>query len=133
MPQRPKRAQHPPVQTRTEISGTPGGTKGEPVHREDPTGAEVQSYFKTVSNCYRQVWDKPLTVVATGNDITAIVRLRVQSDARSSATLQRPTGNREVDASIEAAFPKFQKVPPPPSSLLRNGVMEENMAIIYDL
>jgi TonB family protein len=94
----------------------------------------VQSYFKTVSNCYRQVWDKPLTVVATGNDITAIVRLRVQSDGTVlSATLNGPTGNREVDASIEATFPKFQKIPPPPSGLLRNGVMEENMAIIYDL
>jgi TonB family protein len=115
--------------------GTPGGTKGGPGSPGGSvTGAEVQSYFKEVSNCYRRVWDKPLTVIATGQDISAIVRLRVQSDGTVlSATLQRPTGNREVDASIEAAFPKFQKVPPPPAGLLRNGVMEENMAIIYDL
>jgi TonB family protein len=115
--------------------GTPGGTKGGPgAPGGSVSGAELQTYFKTVSNCYRQVWDKPLTVISTGQDLSAIVRLRVSAEGEVlSVVMQRPTGNREVDASIEAAFPKFQKVPPPPSGLLRNGVMEENMAIIYEL
>ena len=115
--------------------GTPGGTKGGPgAPGGSVSGAELQTYFKTVSNCYRQVWDKPLTVISTGQDLSAIVRLRVSASGEVlSVIMQRPTGNREVDASIEAAFPKFQKVPPPPTGLLRNGVMEENMAIIYEL
>jgi TonB family protein len=116
-------------------AGTRGGTKGGPGSPGGSvSGAELQSYFKTVSNCYRQVWDKPLTVIATGQDLSAIVRLRVNAAGEVlSVTMQRPTGNREVDASIEAAFPKFQKIPPPPAGLLHKGVMEENMAIIYEL
>jgi len=115
--------------------GQPGGTKGGPGSPGgSATGRELQSYFTTVGNCYRELWDKPLTVIATGQDLSAIVRLRVNAKGEVlSVTMQRPTGNREVDASIEAAFPKFKKVPPPPPGLLQNGVLEENMAIIYEL
>ncbi len=106
-------------------AGAPGGGL---------TQTQLETYFASVGARFKEVWEQPLTVEQSGKDLTATVRIRVGTDgAVQSATLVRSTGNREVDASIEAAIPKFRRVPPPPAALLTNGVMDEQMAVILDL
>ncbi len=106
-------------------AGAPGG---------GITQTQLETYFASVGARFKEVWEQPLTVEQSGSDLTATVRIRVGSDgAVQSATLVRSTGNREVDASIESAIPKFRRVPPPPAALLKNGVMDEQMAVILDL
>ena len=98
------------------------------------TQTQLETYFASVGARFKEVWEQPLTVEKSGKDLTATVRIRVGPDGVvQSATLVRSTGNREVDASIEAAIPKFRKVPSPPAALLKNGVMDEQMAVILDL
>ena len=98
------------------------------------TQTQLETYFASVGARFKEVWEQPLTVEQSGKDLVATVRIRVGPDGSvQSATLVRSTGNREVDASIETAIPKFRKVPPPPSALLKNGVMDEQMAVILDL
>jgi TonB family protein len=98
------------------------------------SAAQLGTYFNSVGARFKEVWNQPLTTEATGHDLTATVRIRVNPDGTVlSAVMEKGTGNREVDASIEAAIPKFKKVPPPPAPLLKDGVMDEKMAVIYDL
>jgi TonB family protein len=104
--------------------GAPGGSV---------TAAEEQTYFKIVAARFNEGWNPPLTTVATGRDLIATLRIRVSSDgAVKSATMTRGTGNREVDASVEAAISRFTKVPPPPAGLLAGGVMDKQVAVVLD-
>lgn len=125
----------------TGTSGRPGGTtaegnggKGAP--GGTPNGAEVTKYFSEVGETFRPIWKqyKPVSTVATGDELIARVRVRIDSSGRvESARLVRSTGNQEVDASVEKAFPEFRSVPPPPSALLKNNYFEENMDVILRL
>ncbi len=106
-------------------SGAQGGTL---------TESQLAAYFAQVGSRFKEVWNQPLTISGTGQDITAIVRIRVGADGTvMSATLERGTGNSDVDASILSAIPRFKKVPPPPPALLKGGVMDEKMEVIYDI
>jgi hypothetical protein len=50
-----------------------------------------------------------------------------------SLTLVKPTGNHEVDESIEQALRRVRKVEKPPAGLLKNGVLDELVAFILEL
>lgn len=95
------------------------------------TQSELSSYFRSVGERFRTVWNEPVTVIGTGRDLVAYVRIRVKADGTvESATLNGSSGSREMDDSIQAAFPTFKNVPPPPPALLKsNGCMEETMEI----
>ena len=93
-------------------------------------------YFSEVGETFRPIWKqyKPVTVVGTGDELVARVRVRIDSSGRvESARLVRSTGNQEVDASVEKAIPEFRSVPPPPTALLKNNYFEENMDVILRL
>ena len=45
----------------------------------------------------------------------------------------KPTGNLEVDQSIEQALHRVKKVERPPAELLKNGVLDELVAFILEL
>ena len=93
-------------------------------------------YFSEVGETFRPIWKqyKPVTVVGTGDELVARVRVRIDSSGRvESARLVRSTGNQEVDASVEKAIPEFRSVPPPPTALLKKNYFEENMDVILRL
>lgn len=122
------------AKTGTGTATNPGTKGGAGAAGGALTQSQLETYFASVGARFKEVWEQPLTVEQSGKDLTATVRIRVGPDGVvQSATLVRSTGNREVDASIEAAIPKFRKVPAPPAALLKNGVMDEQMAVILDL
>ena len=124
----------PPSAPAAHAGNVAGANPGPGAPNGGVSGAEVQTYYGIVGSRFKSVWDNPLTTISTGQELVARVRLRINADGTIlSATLVRSTGNQEVDSSIEKAFPRFQKVPPPPAGLLKAGVFEESMDVILGL
>ena len=112
---------------------TNAGTKGGP-GAAGGTNAVLLTYFKKVEAQFRREWEKPLTVVRTGREVAADVKLRAAADGTvESLALVKPTGNHEVDQSIEQALRRVTKVERPPAELLKNGVLDEMVAFILEL
>lgn len=94
----------------------------------------MMSYFRKVEALFDREWKQPLTVVSTGRDVEAHVRLRAAADgAVQSLTLLKPTGNHEADESIEAALRRVHKVDSPPAILLKNGALDETIIFVLKL
>ena len=96
--------------------------------------AVLTAYFKKVEVQFHREWTQPLTVVRSGKDVEAHVRLRASADGTvESLKLVKPTGNHEVDQSIEQALQRVKKLDKPPAELLKNGVLDELVAFILEL
>jgi TonB family protein len=112
---------------------TNAGTKGGP-GAAGGSDELLAGYFKKVETQFHREWEQPLTVVRSGRDVEAHVRLRAAADGTvESLTLVKPTGNSEVDQSIEQALRRVKKVERPPKELLKNGVLDELVAFILEL
>jgi protein TonB len=109
------------------------GTKGGP-GAPGGTDALLLGYFKKIEARFHEEWQQPLTVVRSGRDVEAYVRLRALPDGTvESLKLVKPTGNLEVDQSIEGALLRVTKVERPPAALLKNGILDEMVAFILEL
>ena len=114
-------------------NATNAGTKGGP-GAPDGSTAVLTAYFKKVEMQFHREWEQPLTVARSGHDVEAHVRLRAAADGTvESLKLVKPTGNLEVDQSIEQALQRVKKVDKPPAELLKNGVLDELVAFILEL
>ena len=114
-------------------NATNPGTKGGPGAAGGST-AVLLAYFKKIETQFHREWEQPLTVVRSGKDVEAHVRLRAGADGTvESLKLVKPTGNLEVDQSIEQALLRVKKVERPPAELLKNGVLDELVAFILEL
>ena len=114
-------------------NATNAGTKGGPGAAGGST-AVLLGYFKKIETQFHREWEQPLTVVRSGHDVEAHVRLRASADGTvESLKLVKPTGNLEVDQSIEQALQRVKKVEKPPAELLKNGVLDELVAFILEL
>ena len=112
---------------------TNAGTKGGPGAAGGST-ALLLGYFKKVEQQFHREWEQPLTIVRSGKDVEAHVRLRAAADGTvESLKLVKQTGNLEVDQSIEQALQRVKKVEKPPAELLKNGVLDELVAFILEL
>jgi outer membrane biosynthesis protein TonB len=112
---------------------TNAGTKGGP-GAAGGSNAVLLGYFKKVEQQFHREWEQPLTVVRSGKDVEAHVRLKAAADGTvESLVLVKPTGNLEVDQSIEQALQRVKKVERPPAELLKNGVLDEMVAFILEL
>jgi TonB family protein len=106
--------------------GGPGAAGG--------SDAVMLGYFKKVEAHFRREWKKPLTAVRSGRSVEAFVRLRAASDGTvESLKLVKPTGNSEVDQSIEQALRRVTKVESPPAELLKNGHLDEMVEFVLEL
>jgi TonB family protein len=77
---------------------------------------------------------KPTSVEGNNQEYTVLMRFKIARDGSVvSAVVVTPCGNRLVDEWIVATIPDFQRVPPPPEQLLRDGVYEDLMEVIYTL
>lgn len=109
------------------------GTKGGP-GAAGGSNSVLLGYFKKVESQFHREWEQPLTVVRSGRDVEAHVRLRAAADGTvESLKLVKPTGNLEVDQSIEQALQRVTKLERPPAELLKNGVLDELVAFILEL
>ncbi len=112
---------------------TNAGTKGGP-GAPGGSAALLLGYFKKVEQQFHREWEQPLTVVRSGREVEAHVRLRASADGTvESLRLVKPTGNLEVDQSIEQALLRVKKVERPPAEILKNGVLDELVAFILEL
>ena len=114
-------------------NATNAGTKGG-AGAAGGSNAALLGYFKKVEVQFHREWTQPLTVARTGKDVEAHVRLRASADGTvESLKLVKPTGNLEVDQSIEQALQHVKKLEKPPAELLKNGVLDELVAFILEL
>jgi protein TonB len=110
-------------------AGTKGGT-GAP----GGSTAALQSYFKKVEPVIHREWKPPQTVVSSSREVEAHVRLRVAADGTVQLLeLVKPTGNVEVDKSIEEALQRVKKLEPPPAELLKNGILEASVEFVLEV
>ncbi len=114
-------------------SATNAGTKGGPGAAGGSTAA-LQSYFSKVEPVIHREWKPPQTVVSSSREVEAHVRLRVAADGTvESLKLVKPTGNVEVDKSIEDALQRVKKLERPPAELLKNGVLEASVEFVLEV
>lgn len=92
-------------------------------------GGKVGGAFKAVADSR-----KPLSVPGDNREYAVLMRFRISQDGSVfSATVVAPSGNPLVDDWIRASIPDFRRVPPPPPELLKDGVYEDAMEVIYEL
>jgi len=114
-------------------SATHAGTKGGAGAAGGMTAA-LQSYFAKVEPIIHREWKPPQTVVSSSREVEAHVRLRVAADGTvESLKLVKPTGNVEVDKSIEDALQRVKKLDRPPAELLKNGVLEASVEFVLEV
>jgi outer membrane biosynthesis protein TonB len=113
-------------------NSTNAGTKGGPGAAGGSTAA-LQSYFKKVEQQFHREWKPPQTVAGSSREVEAHVRLRVAADGSVELfELVKPTGNVEVDKSIEEALQRV-KLERPPAELLKNGILEASVEFVLEL
>ncbi len=114
-------------------NATNAGTKGGPGAAGGTTAA-LQTYFSKVEPVIHREWKPPQTVVSSSREVEAHVRLRVAADGTvESLKLVKPTGNVEVDKSIEDALQRVKKLERPPAELLKNGVLEASVEFVLEI
>ena len=73
-------------------------------------------------------------MVSSSREVEAHVRLRVAADGTvESLKLVKPTGNVEVDKSIEDALQRVKKLDRPPAELLKNGMLEASVEFVLEV
>jgi outer membrane biosynthesis protein TonB len=106
-------------------NATNAGTKGGP-GAAGGSKAAVAAYFKKLEIQFHREWVQPLNVASSSRAVQATARLRASADGTvESLKLVKPTGNAEVDRSIEQALQRMEKIERPPAELLKNGVLDE--------
>ena len=114
-------------------NATNAGTKGG-AGAAGGTTAALQTYFSKVEPVIHREWKPPQTVVSSSREVEAHVRLRVAADGTvESLKLVKPTGNVEVDKSIEDALQRVKKLDRPPAELLKNGVLEASVEFVLEI
>ncbi len=76
---------------------------------------------------------KPLGTPGTApREWTTTLRFTIAADGSvPSMVVMKPSGDATVDQWIAETIPKFQRVPPPPAELLKDGVYEDTMEVFY--
>ena len=114
-------------------SATNAGTRGGPGAAGGSTAA-LTAYFKKVEVQIHREWVQPLNVASSSREVEATVRLRASADGTvESLKLVKPTGNVEVDQSIEQALLRVKKLDRPPAELLKNGALDELVEFVLEL
>jgi TonB family protein len=114
------------------------GTKGGPGAPGGSASAIMEARMKygdIVGNRFKMTGapTKP-TSVSGERDFSVLMRFKIGRDGTvMSVVIVSPSGNAPVDEWITSTIPKFERVPPPPPELLRDGVYEDSYEVIYTL
>src|ERR1700730_13917634 len=80
--------------------------------------SEFSWYRKMLHDRFYSEWIQPMTSVAVGAKMSALVRIRIEKDGRvSKFTIVRPSGNVVVDESVAAVAKRMTQVDPLPKGL----------------
>ena len=84
-----------------------------------PGGAsQIRSYSRMLHDRFYKAWEQPMSVVAAGTKMSALVRIRIEKDGRVTGfNIIRPSGNVLVDESIAAVGQRVKEVDPLPGTL----------------
>lgn len=90
--------------------------------------SEFSWYGKMLHDRFYSEWIQPTTSVAVGAKMSALVRIRIETDGRiSKFTLVRPSGNVVVDESVAAVAKRVTQVDPLPKGLAGGSFYEVNV------
>lgn len=98
----------------------PGQPDGDPMGDAEEA-AEGERYLALVQKRLRDHYVLPSTIPeAERIRLSAIVRIHIERSGRIARyELEKPSGNPQFDAALEAAVTKASPLPPPPEHLLR--------------
>ena len=83
--------------------------------RLDP--GEAQSYRKELNNFFSERWEVPLHLAESV--LTVVTRIRIDKDGRiQKSEIEEPSGNSELDHSVEKLLKSLQSLPSLPYSYL---------------
>lgn len=103
-------------------SGNPAGSNS------SARASNANWYGNMLHARFFSAWDQPTSVVATGAKMSALVRVRIESDGRvSDFALVRPSGNVVVDESVTAVGKRVTQVDPLPAGVGAGGHYEVNI------
>ncbi len=78
----------------------------------------MRSYSRMLHDRFYKEWEQPMSVVAAGTKMSALVRIRIEKDGRVTGfNIIRPSGNVLVDESVAAVGRRVTHVDPLPSTL----------------
>lgn len=90
--------------------------------------SELSWYGKMLHDRFYSEWIQPTTSVAIGAKMSAMVRIRIETDGRiSKFTLVRPSGNVVVDESVAEVAKRVTQVDPLPKGLSGGSFYEVNI------
>ena len=78
----------------------------------------MKSYSRMLHDRFYKEWEQPMSVVAAGTKMSALVRIRIEKDGRVTGfNIVRPSGNVLVDDSVAAVGRRVTQVDPLPAGL----------------
>lgn len=93
---------------------------------------ETSWYGNMLHDRFHGEWTQPTSIVATGGQIAAVARIRIEKDGRvSKFELVQPSGNVVVDDSVRAIAPRLPRVDPLPRGF-SGAYLEANITFEWD-
>jgi outer membrane biosynthesis protein TonB len=92
------------------------------------TSANAGWYGNMLHDRFYREWAQPTTVVASGANLSALARIRIEKDGRiSDFKIVRPSGNVIVDESVAAVGKKITRVDALPGGVGNGGHYDVNI------
>jgi outer membrane biosynthesis protein TonB len=105
-----------------------GAAAGKGQANGSSASANVGWYGNMLHDRFYREWAQPTTVVASGAKLSALARIRIESDGRvSDFKIVRPSGNVVVDESVEAVGEKVTRVDALPTGIGNGGHYDVNI------
>lgn len=105
----------PTVIVNTPLTAGAGGGTGS---GSSKGSAEAAGYYRMLHERFSSEWEQPMSVVATGAKMSALVKVRIEQDGRiSEFSIARSSGNVLVDESIAEIAKRVKKVDPLPGGM----------------
>ena len=80
--------------------------------------SQVRSYSRMLHDRFYKAWVQPMSVVAAGTKMSALVKIRIEKDGRVTGfNIVRPSGNVLVDDSVAAVGRQVTQVDPLPGAI----------------
>ena len=105
----------------SQSEGGQGGSTGKAGSASGGSSAsEFGWYGNMLHDRFYSAWIQPTTKVPSGEKISTLVNVRIESDGRvSKFEIVKPSGNATVNESVAAVAKQISQVDPPPTGLIK--------------
>ena len=94
----------------------------------------MKKYGNEIESRFNAVWEQPVTADdSSARKLMGTISFRVAANGTVMwIKVSRSSGNRLVDASLEAVCRKIKNLPPPPLSICSGGTFQSGIEMVLD-